>query len=308
MSNLTDVLIRGLLHSWQLPPSPSLPEIPLCVCTQFLPHLFSVLLACFHCCFTVTLYLPSSLYLHSSLSVPHHSAVISLTFLFISHSLSYSIDRYRSHTRRNLINSDNGSYFYRCNTSTHAHLHQNHPHLSTHPLKSISKLHYFFFVLFSWWGGLKKLFSGHFKIVHHLHFGSKIGQVRSTLHGAHTHTELSNQLLRDINFHSKYTLTKWLTNKLISSLIAFFFIFPSLWNYGCTLTCRHLQTCMLTLQSSSSSHLRSSIKHTAVSKCELFMQRCEPTAHISQSHVEILSCWPFCLFCMANMFTLTLIF
>lgn len=88
----------------------------------------------------------------------------------------------------------------------------------------------------------------------------------------------------------------------------FFFIFPSLWNNWCTLTCRHLQTCMLTLQSSSSSHLRSSIKHTAVSKCELFMQRCELTAHISLSDVEILSCWPFCLFCMANIFTLTLIF
>lgn len=211
MSNLTDVLIRGLLHSWQLPPSPSLPEIPLCVCTQFLPHLFSVLLACFHCCFTVTLYLPSSLYLHSSLSVPHHSAVISLTFLFISHSLSYSIDRYRSHTRTNLINSDNGSYFYRC-IQTHLLMHTCIKITHTYPHTHLKVFQNAFFVLFSWWGGFKKVFSGHFKIVHHLNFGSKIGQVRSTLHGAHTH---SNQLLRDINFHSKYTLTKWLTNKCI---------------------------------------------------------------------------------------------
>lgn len=216
MSNLTDVLIRGLLHSWQLPPSPSLPEIPLCVCTQFLPHLFSILLACFHCCFTVTLYLPSSLYLHSSLSVPHHSAVISLTFLFISHSLSYSIDRYRSHTRTNLINSDNGSYFYRC-IQTHLLMHTCIKITHTYPhtyLKVFQNPTISF--LFCSLGGedLKKSLVGISRL-----FITYILEVKldksDQLYMERTHTALSNQLLRDINFHSKYTLTKWLTNKCI---------------------------------------------------------------------------------------------
>lgn len=147
MSNLIDALMRGgLLHIWQAPLSPSLPQFLFCLHLHhfFLSRLFSVLPASF-IWDSLSVFRSVSALVPLCLTSPccHQSLApcLSVTLCLIA------IDRFRSHKSTNLIKSDKCRYFYRC-IREHAHsckMQGTYTPIHTHtpPLRYILNLYLF---------------------------------------------------------------------------------------------------------------------------------------------------------------------